>query len=100
MPSATLGQIKNRSDVIVFWGCNPVQAHPRHMSRYSTFSRGFFTEKGRKDARSFLWMSGKPIRLAWQMNMWKCNREAIIWYVLHSERYFQATQMLLSLIHI
>jgi formylmethanofuran dehydrogenase subunit B len=48
MPSATLGQIKNRSDVIVFWGCNPVQAHPRHMSRYSTFSRGFFTEKGRK----------------------------------------------------
>ncbi|NJD76894.1 MAG: formylmethanofuran dehydrogenase subunit B [Candidatus Methanoperedens sp.] len=48
MPSATLGQIKNRSDVIVFWGCNPVQAHPRHMSRYSSFARGFFTEKGRK----------------------------------------------------
>jgi len=51
MPSATLGQIKNRSDVIVFWGCNPVQAHPRHMSRYSSFPRGFFTEKGRKGRR-------------------------------------------------
>jgi len=51
MPSATLGQIKNRSDVIVFWGCNPVQAHPRHMSRYSSFARGFFTEKGRKERR-------------------------------------------------
>lgn len=50
-PSATLGQIKNRSDVIVFWGCNPVQAHPRHMGRYSTFSRGFFSEKGRKGRR-------------------------------------------------
>lgn len=48
LPSATLGQIKNRSDVIVFWGCNPVQAHPRHMGRYSTFARGFFSEKGRK----------------------------------------------------
>jgi len=48
MPSATLGQIKNRADVIVFWGCNPVQAHPRHMSRYSSFARGFFTEKGRR----------------------------------------------------
>ncbi len=47
-PSATLGQIKNRADVIVFWGCNPVQAHPRHMGRYSTFARGFFSEKGRK----------------------------------------------------
>ncbi len=39
------------SDVIVFWGCNPVQAHPRHMSRYSSFARGFFTEKGRKGRR-------------------------------------------------
>jgi formylmethanofuran dehydrogenase subunit B len=48
MPSATPGQIKNRSDAIVFWGCNPVQAHPRHMSRYSSFARGFFTEKCRK----------------------------------------------------
>ena len=48
IPSATLGQIKNRSDVIAFWGCNPVQAHPRHMSRYSTFARGLFTEKGRR----------------------------------------------------
>lgn len=48
MPSATLGQIKNRSDVIVFWGCNPVQAHPRHMSRYSSFAKGLFTATGRK----------------------------------------------------
>ncbi|VVB97499.1 Formate dehydrogenase subunit alpha [uncultured archaeon] len=48
MPSATLGQIKNRSDVIVFWGCNPVHAHPRHMSRYSSFARGFFTGTGRR----------------------------------------------------
>jgi formylmethanofuran dehydrogenase subunit B len=47
-PSATLGEIKNRADVILFWGCNPVHAHPRHMSRYSSFSKGFFTEKGRK----------------------------------------------------
>lgn len=47
-PTATLGQIKNRADVVIFWGCNPVQAHPRHMGRYSVFSRGFFTEKGRR----------------------------------------------------
>lgn len=47
-PSASLGEIKNRADMIVFWGCNPIHAHPRHMSRYSSFSKGFFTEKGRK----------------------------------------------------
>ncbi len=47
-PGASLGEIKNRADVIVFWGCNPVHAHPRHMSRYSSFSKGFFSTKGRK----------------------------------------------------
>src|SRR5574341_173317 len=48
LPSSTLGQIKNRADVVVFWGSNPAQAHPRHMGRYSVFARGFFSEKGRK----------------------------------------------------
>ncbi len=48
LPSSTLGQIKNRADVVIFWGSNPVHAHPRHMGRYSVFARGFFNEKGRK----------------------------------------------------
>ncbi|MEN6397264.1 MAG: formylmethanofuran dehydrogenase subunit B [Methanoregula sp.] len=46
LPSCTLGEIKNRADRIIFWGCNPAHAHPRHMSRYSIFPRGFFTVKG------------------------------------------------------
>ena len=29
-PSCTLGEVKNRADVVVFWGCNPMHAHPRH----------------------------------------------------------------------
>ncbi|MCX9025725.1 MAG: formylmethanofuran dehydrogenase subunit B [Candidatus Methanoperedens sp.] len=48
LPSSTLGQIKNRADVVVFWGSNPVQAHPRHMGRYSVFAKGFFSDKGRR----------------------------------------------------
>lgn len=48
IPSCTLGEIKNRADVVVFWGCNPSHAHPRHLSRYSIFPRGFFTGKGHK----------------------------------------------------
>lgn len=48
LPTSTLGQIKNRADVVVFWGSNPVQAHPRHMGRYSVFAKGLFSEKGRK----------------------------------------------------
>jgi len=41
-PGCTLGQVKNRADVIVYWGCNPIDAHPRHLSRYTTYSDGFF----------------------------------------------------------
>ncbi|NVM54227.1 MAG: formylmethanofuran dehydrogenase subunit B, partial [Candidatus Helarchaeota archaeon] len=47
--AATLGEIKARANVIIYWGCNPSAAHPRHMSRYSMFVRGFFREKGAKE---------------------------------------------------
>ncbi|MBD3354175.1 MAG: formylmethanofuran dehydrogenase subunit B [Candidatus Lokiarchaeota archaeon] len=46
-PTCTLGEIKNRADVVVYWGCNPLNGHPRHLSRYSSFPRGFFREEGR-----------------------------------------------------
>jgi len=48
LAGATLGQVKNRADLILFWGCNPAEAHPRHMRRYSSNSTGRFTPEGRK----------------------------------------------------
>jgi len=47
LAGATLGQVKNRADVIVFWGCNPSEAHPRHALRYSSNACGKFTAEGR-----------------------------------------------------
>ncbi|MHA2392367.1 MAG: formylmethanofuran dehydrogenase subunit B, partial [Promethearchaeota archaeon] len=48
-PTSTLGEYKNRADLIIFWGCNPVHAHPRHLGRYSEFVRGKFRKDGRND---------------------------------------------------
>ncbi|MHA1269646.1 MAG: formylmethanofuran dehydrogenase subunit B [Candidatus Helarchaeota archaeon] len=48
---ATLGEIKARADVIIYVGCNPTHGHPRHLSRYSTFIRGYFREKGAMERR-------------------------------------------------
>lgn len=48
--TSTLGQIKNRADLIVYWGCNPVEAHPRHFARYSASASGRFVE-GRRSRR-------------------------------------------------
>ncbi|BDZ67460.1 hypothetical protein GCM10025860_09080 [Methanobacterium ferruginis] len=36
-PIATLGEVKNRADMIVYTGSNPMNSHPRHLGRYSTF---------------------------------------------------------------
>jgi formylmethanofuran dehydrogenase subunit B len=42
IPSATLGQMRHRADLIIYWACNPWAAHPRHPERYSMFSDGRF----------------------------------------------------------
>lgn len=46
---ATAGQKKNRSDLVIYWGTNPLESMPRHMSRYGIFPRGYWTRKGRFD---------------------------------------------------
>jgi formylmethanofuran dehydrogenase subunit B len=38
----TLGQIRHRADLIMYWGSNPWSAHPRHMERYTALSEGRF----------------------------------------------------------
>lgn len=50
-PGCTLGQIKNRADLVIYWGCNPSEAHPRHMSRYTTYATGFFLKNAQRDRK-------------------------------------------------
>lgn len=45
--TCTLGEIRNRADLVVFWGCNPARSHPRHAERYSVHPAGRFTRQGR-----------------------------------------------------
>ncbi|MCW4016390.1 MAG: formylmethanofuran dehydrogenase subunit B [Candidatus Bathyarchaeota archaeon] len=42
IPTATLGQIRHRADLIIYWGCDPWSAHPRHLERYTSFTDGRF----------------------------------------------------------
>lgn len=48
LATCTLGEVKNRSDLVIFWGCNPMEAHMRHLSRYSSQPKGLFTAEGRQ----------------------------------------------------
>lgn len=47
--TATLGEIKNRADLVVYWGGNPAVSHPRHFTRYAVTPKGMYIPNGRKD---------------------------------------------------
>lgn len=49
--TCTLGEIRNRADLIIFWGCHPALSHPRHAERYSVFPAGRLLRGGRSDRK-------------------------------------------------
>ena len=48
-PTCSLGEIRNRADLVVYWGSNPLVSHPRHLERYSAEPVGRFIPGGRAD---------------------------------------------------
>lgn len=42
IPSCTLGQIRHRADLVVYWASDPWSSHPRHIERYTSLSEGKF----------------------------------------------------------
>jgi formylmethanofuran dehydrogenase subunit B len=47
--TCTLGEVRNRADLVVFWRANPVVTHPRHLERYSVEPPGLFVPRGKAD---------------------------------------------------
>jgi formylmethanofuran dehydrogenase subunit B len=47
--TCTLGEVKNRADLVIFWGSDPVESHPRHFERYSADPVGEFLPNGRRN---------------------------------------------------
>jgi len=47
--TCSLGEVRNRGDMIIFWGSNPAESHPRHFTKYSLMPKGMFLPNGRKD---------------------------------------------------
>jgi formylmethanofuran dehydrogenase subunit B len=38
--TCSLGEIRNRADLVIYWCADPVETHPRHMERYSMERQG------------------------------------------------------------
>jgi formylmethanofuran dehydrogenase subunit B len=52
--TCTLGEVRNRADVLIYWGTNPVETHPRHITRYAYTPSGRFVPGGRHDRTMIL----------------------------------------------
>jgi formylmethanofuran dehydrogenase subunit B len=46
--AATLGEIRNRADLLVFWGVDPARRYPRYLTRYAPDPAGAFIPEGRR----------------------------------------------------
>jgi formylmethanofuran dehydrogenase subunit B len=47
--TSSLGEVRNRADLVIFWGADPAESHPRHFERYSVDAAGLFIPRGRAD---------------------------------------------------
>ena len=47
--TCSLGEVRNRADMVIFWGSNPAESHPRHFTKYSLMPKGMFIPNGRQD---------------------------------------------------
>ncbi|HAY82818.1 MAG TPA: formylmethanofuran dehydrogenase subunit B [Planctomycetaceae bacterium] len=47
--TCSLGEVRNRADMVMFWGSNPAESHPRHFTKYSLMPKGMFVPNGRSD---------------------------------------------------
>ena len=51
VPTCTLDDVRNFADIMIFWGSDPTNSHPRHLSRFSYYPRGEKRQKGYEEER-------------------------------------------------
>jgi len=47
--TALLDEVRDHAGAVFFWRTDPLKTHHRHLSRYSFFARGRYTERGNHD---------------------------------------------------
>ena len=67
--ACSLGEVRNRADLIVFWGADPMVTHPRHTSRYSVDPPGVQLPSGRK-GRFVVVIDSEVNETARQADLW------------------------------
>lgn len=58
--TSTLGEVRHRSDLVIYWSSDPMQSHPRHMERFVD-AKGMDVPNGRRD-RHVIFVNSKPFQ--------------------------------------
>lgn len=51
LPTCTLDDVRNFADTSIFWGADPANSHPRHLSRFAYYPRGTKRQKSYEEER-------------------------------------------------
>jgi formylmethanofuran dehydrogenase subunit B len=46
VPTCSLSEVKDKADLLLYWGANPTATHPRHLSRYTYYAYADFNPAG------------------------------------------------------
>ena len=84
--SCTLGEVKNRADLLLFWGCNPAASHSRHLARYSLMPKGRYVENGRSERRMIV-VDVRPTQSTKACDRFLQIEQGTDYEVLHALRY-------------
>ena len=52
VPTCTLDDVRNFADTSIFWGSDPSNSHPRHLSRFSYYPRGEKRQRSYEEERT------------------------------------------------
>ena len=52
IPTCTLDDVRNFADTSIFWGSDPSNSHPRHLSRFSYYPRGEKRQRSYEEERT------------------------------------------------
>jgi formylmethanofuran dehydrogenase subunit B len=64
LPACTLEEVREKADVIMYWGADPMSSHPRHLSKYSYFPRGELRQRGYEVDRTAICIDVRQSRTA------------------------------------
>ncbi|MCP4633033.1 MAG: hypothetical protein GY855_08900 [candidate division Zixibacteria bacterium] len=80
--TALLDEVRDHADIVFMWRCDPLDTHHRHLSRYSLFARGRYTERGHSDRNFVAIASEKPVLEPLCQQYFEMNNEKDVQFIL------------------